>query len=95
MGWYVMFYSSCTLVNSPFLICLAGETKGVGGYCEYTLADDRICFKLPAGISPAQGSTVPLAAATAWLAFFSRDCLGIDRSHGSSQTVLVWGGSCT
>lgn len=73
---------------------IVGEIKGLGGYCEYTLADESICFKVPTKISPEQASTVPLAAATAWLALFSKDCLNIDR-HGSNQDVLIWGGSCT
>ncbi|KAF2634797.1 NAD(P)-binding protein [Massarina eburnea CBS 473.64] len=40
----------------------------------------------------ASASSVPLAAATAWLAFFSKDCLNIDRNH-AKQTILIWGGS--
>ncbi|KAL1605107.1 Zinc-binding oxidoreductase alcohol dehydrogenase [Paraconiothyrium brasiliense] len=68
-----------------------GEIKGVGAYAEYTVADERISFKIPPGISPAAASTVPLAAATAWLAMFSKDSLNISRN--SSTTILVWGGS--
>ena len=73
----------------------AGEKKGLGAYSEYTLADDRISFKLPTSISREAASTVPLAAGTAWLALFSKDCLNIDRKRGNQNTVLVWGGSCT
>ena len=71
---------------------MTGEIKGLGGYSQYTLADERICFPVPEGTTPEQASTVPLAAATAWLALFSKDCLNIER--GSKQAVLVWGGSC-
>lgn len=35
---------------------------------------------------------MPLAACTAVLALFSKDCLGIEKNSGS--TVLIWGGSC-
>ncbi|KAL1963528.1 hypothetical protein VTN77DRAFT_8109 [Rasamsonia byssochlamydoides] len=70
-----------------------GEIKGLGGYSDYTLADERICFKIPKGISPAQASTVPLASATSWLALFSKDCLNIDRSQGKDISILIWGGS--
>ncbi|KAL4747506.1 hypothetical protein BDW72DRAFT_206398 [Aspergillus terricola var. indicus] len=50
-----------------------GEVKYVGAYSQYCLADECISFKLPAGISPEQTSTVPLTAVTAWLALFSKD----------------------
>jgi len=70
-----------------------GEKKGLGAYSEYTLADDRISFKVPPSISHEAASTVPLAAGTAWLALFSPDCLNIDRKRGNQNTVLVWGGS--
>ena len=73
---------------------IVGEIPGLGGYSEYTIADERISFKVPASISRAQASTVPLAAATAWLALFSHDCLKLDRSKASGTSVLVWGGSC-
>ncbi|KAL2816077.1 chaperonin 10-like protein [Aspergillus granulosus] len=68
-----------------------GEIKGLGGYSEYTLADERICFPLPEGVTPEQAATVPLAACTALLALFSKDCLNIPQRSG--ETVLVWGGS--
>ncbi|KAL4801201.1 chaperonin 10-like protein [Aspergillus unguis] len=69
-----------------------GEIKYVGAYSEYCVADERISFKLPGSISKEQASTVPLAAATAWLALLSKDCLAIDRSK-KSTSVLIWGGS--
>ncbi|KAF4761382.1 hypothetical protein N7455_003289 [Penicillium solitum] len=70
-----------------------GEIPGLGGYSQYTIADQRISFKVPASISREEASTVPLAATTAWLAFFSKDCLNIDRSKVQGTSVLVWGGS--
>lgn len=71
-----------------------GEIKGLGGYSEYVLADERISYPLPAGLSPEHASTVPLAAATAWLALYSKGCLDIDRENQKGTTVLIWGGSC-
>lgn len=68
-----------------------GEIKGIGGYSRFTLADEKICFKPPPSISQAQAATVPLAAATAWLALFSKGCLQMDR--GQHKKVLIWGGS--
>lgn len=68
-----------------------GEVPRLGGYSEYTLADERICFPLPENVSPEEGATVPLAACTALLALFSRDCLNIRKQSG--DTVLIWGGS--
>ncbi|KAH7376847.1 putative alcohol dehydrogenase [Plectosphaerella cucumerina] len=68
-----------------------GEIKGLGAYSEYTLADERICFPIPSGVSPEQSATVPLAACTALLALFSKGCLAIEK--GSKETVLIWGGS--
>jgi NADPH:quinone reductase-like Zn-dependent oxidoreductase len=70
----------------------AGEIKGLGAFAQYTLADEKIAFKLPPGLSRNSASTIPLAATTAWLALFSRDCLSMDR--GQKQSVLIWGGSC-
>ncbi|KAJ5089367.1 hypothetical protein N7532_008051 [Penicillium argentinense] len=70
-----------------------GQVPGLGGYSEYTVADQQISFKLPLGISKAQASTVPLAAATAWLALFSKGCLNLDRSSVTDTIVLVWDGS--
>ncbi|CAI7567326.1 hypothetical protein N7533_005903 [Penicillium manginii] len=70
-----------------------GEIAGLGGYSEYTVADQHISFKVPSNISKAEASTVPLAAATAWLALFSKGCLDLDRSKATGVSVLVWGGS--
>ncbi|KAL3459481.1 putative zinc-binding dehydrogenase family oxidoreductase [Aspergillus heterothallicus] len=70
-----------------------GEVKGLGAYGEYCLADERISFKVPKGVSRAEAATIPLAATTAWLALFSKDCLALDRSQARGQSVLVWGGS--
>ncbi|KAJ5331673.1 hypothetical protein N7476_001456 [Penicillium atrosanguineum] len=70
-----------------------GEIPSLGGYSEYTIADQNISFKVPKGIIREQASTVPLAAATAWLALFSKDCLNLDRSKAAGTSVLVWGGS--
>ncbi|PLB53776.1 putative zinc-binding dehydrogenase family oxidoreductase [Aspergillus steynii IBT 23096] len=70
-----------------------GEIKGLGGYSSYSIADENICFKLPVGLSREHASTVPLAATTAWLALFSKDSLGLDRSNAAGTGVLVWGGS--
>lgn len=73
---------------------LLGETKGVGGYSEYTLADEQLCFKLPSNLTRTKAVTVPLAACTAWLALFSESCLNIYQTRGSNISVLIWGGSC-
>ncbi|KAB8268045.1 hypothetical protein BDV30DRAFT_243743 [Aspergillus minisclerotigenes] len=70
-----------------------GETKGLGAYSEYCLADQRIAFKVPTALSREDASTIPLAAATAWLALFSSDCLNLDRTNAQGTSVLVWGGS--
>ena len=71
---------------------LPGDTKGLGAYSEYTLADEQLCFKLPPNLTRAECATVPLAACTAWLALFSKTCLNIDQ--GPNISVLIWGGSC-
>ncbi|KAB8204626.1 zinc-binding dehydrogenase family oxidoreductase [Aspergillus parasiticus] len=60
-----------------------GETKGLGAYSEYCLTDQRIAFKVPTALSREDASTIPLTAATAWLALFSQ----------IGTSVLVWGGS--
>ncbi|SPO06398.1 probable zinc-binding oxidoreductase [Cephalotrichum gorgonifer] len=70
-----------------------GEIAGLGAYCGYTIADDRICFPIPEGASLEQASTIPLAATTAWLALFSKDCLNIDRKAKDKEPILIWGGS--
>ncbi|TDZ31093.1 Trans-enoyl reductase [Colletotrichum spinosum] len=70
-----------------------GEIKGLGGYSEYTLADDRISFRVPGNVSLEEAATLPLASMTAWLALFSKDCLAIPRDSKSYTSLLVWGGS--
>ncbi|PYH77472.1 GroES-like protein [Aspergillus uvarum CBS 121591] len=71
-----------------------GETPGLGAYSEYTLADERISYPVSGcNISREHASTVPLAAATAWLALFSKGCLGIDCNQQKGISVLIWGGS--
>lgn len=72
---------------------IIGEIKGLGAYSEYAVVDDAISFKLPTSVLPAEAATIPLAAITAWLALFSKECLNIPRSS-TQQTVLIWGGSC-
>lgn len=73
---------------------LLGERPGLGGYSEYSIADANVSFKIAPGLARDQASTVPLAAATAWLALLSKQCLNLDRSKASGTPVLVWGGSC-
>ncbi|KAH7162441.1 hypothetical protein B0J13DRAFT_669147 [Dactylonectria estremocensis] len=70
-----------------------GEIKGLGAYSDYTIADERICFKVPEKISLAEAATIPLASLTSFLALFSNDSLRIDRNSGSDTTILIWGGS--
>lgn len=77
-------------------VSVAGETKGVGAYSQYCVADEKISFKVPSSITREDASTVPLASATSWLALFSKDCLAINRTQADSEdtSVLIWGGSC-
>ncbi|KAM6525205.1 hypothetical protein FALCPG4_010762 [Fusarium falciforme] len=70
-----------------------GEIEGQGAYSEYTLADEKICFKVPDKIPLEQAVTVPLAATTAWLALFRSQSLAIDRTAGSDVQLLIWAGS--
>lgn len=71
-----------------------GEVPGLGAYSQYTIADEKICFKVPDNISSAGAATVPLAAGTAWLALYSETCLNIPRTGKNATPILVWGGSC-
>lgn len=70
-----------------------GQTKGIGAYATYTVTDQRFCFKVPDAISSEAAATVPLALTTAWLAILSPWSLGIDRSKGAKNQILIWGGS--
>ncbi|KAM0295896.1 hypothetical protein ACHAPM_010612 [Fusarium culmorum] len=73
-----------------------GEIKGLGAYSAYTIADERLSFKIPSNISPAQASSVPLAANTAWLALFSEDCLDFKPEVSvEKRPLLIWGGNST
>ncbi|KAF5687001.1 ToxD-like protein [Fusarium denticulatum] len=73
-----------------------GEIKGLGAYSTYTIADERLSFKIPENINPAEASSVPLAANTAWLALFSDDCLALSADETASNTpLLIWGGNTT
>ncbi|KAK2673995.1 Tetrahydrofolate dehydrogenase/cyclohydrolase [Fusarium oxysporum f. sp. vasinfectum] len=70
-----------------------GDIKGLGGYSQYTIADERICFPVPQQLSLEAASTIPLASCTAVLSLFSKDCLAIDTSGEEKPAVLIWGGS--
>ncbi|KAJ0365579.1 hypothetical protein COL154_004436 [Colletotrichum chrysophilum] len=70
-----------------------GEIKGIGGFSEYTMADNDISFRVPKNISLEEAATLPLASMTSWLALFSKDCLAIPREGGKDTSVLIWGGS--
>ncbi|KAI8316662.1 Zinc-type alcohol dehydrogenase-like protein [Colletotrichum sp. SAR11_59] len=70
-----------------------GEIKGIGGYSEYSVADNDISFRVPKNISLEEAATLPLASITSWLALFSKDCLAIPRDGGKDISVLIWGGS--
>ncbi|KAF5553201.1 toxD [Fusarium napiforme] len=73
-----------------------GEIKGLGAYSMYTIADERLSFKIPESINPAEASSVPLAANTAWLALFSDDCLALNSDKtGKRNPLLIWGGNTT
>ncbi|KAI9834532.1 MAG: hypothetical protein M1819_002908 [Sarea resinae] len=83
----------------PFLISHAGssqgEVEGVGAYSKYCIAEERIAFKIPEGISSIEAATLPLSANTAWLGLFAKECLGLARVSAEPQYLLVWGGSST
>ena len=70
-----------------------GLLKGMGAYSTHTVADDKICFKVPEVMSSDAAATIPLAMTTAWLALLSSRCLGIDRRKREKNQVLIWGGS--
>ncbi|KAG7406786.1 Trans-enoyl reductase ACTTS2 [Fusarium oxysporum f. sp. rapae] len=73
-----------------------GEIKGLGAYSMYTIADERLSFKIPANTNPAEASSVPLAANTAWLALFSDDCLALKPNKTENKSfLLIWGGNTT
>ncbi|KAJ4213693.1 hypothetical protein NW759_010689 [Fusarium solani] len=72
---------------------LGSEIEGQGAYSEYTLADEKICFRVPEKTPLEQAATVPLAATTAWLALFRSQSLAIDRTAGSDVQLLIWAGS--
>ncbi|KAL1885450.1 putative secondary metabolism biosynthetic enzyme [Paecilomyces lecythidis] len=73
-----------------------GETKGVGAYSMYTIADERLSFKVSHHTSAAKACSVPLAANTAWLGLFSEDCLALSRDNSTKKPpVLIWGGNST
>ncbi|KAA8641914.1 uncharacterized protein ATNIH1004_010853 [Aspergillus tanneri] len=44
---------------------ILGDIEGLVAYTQYTLASERLCFKVPKTLSRECASTVPLAAATA------------------------------
>ncbi|RBR07274.1 uncharacterized protein FIESC28_10773 [Fusarium coffeatum] len=73
-----------------------GEIKGLGAYSTYTIADERLSFKIPTNTSPAQAASVPLAANTAWLALFSDDSLAYRCDRATEKApLLIWGGNTT
>ncbi|KAJ5283318.1 hypothetical protein N7505_001298 [Penicillium chrysogenum] len=74
------------------LIC-GGENIGLGGYSEYTLADEQLCFKLPPGLAREEAVTTPFGACVAYLGLFSKSCLNVDIKRGPNASVLIWGGS--
>ncbi|EON66283.1 hypothetical protein W97_05676 [Coniosporium apollinis CBS 100218] len=89
VGKAVQLGSEVTRVEEGDVI--AGEVPGIGAYSHFTLADEKICFKPPSNITPSEAVTVPLAATTAWLALYSKQCLNMNRNN--PQSVLIWGGS--
>ncbi|KAI4602495.1 hypothetical protein KJ359_009739 [Pestalotiopsis sp. 9143b] len=72
---------------------LLGEVEGRGAFGYYTVANENISFKVPEGFALEKAATVPLASATAWLALFSKDSLGIPMRSDPAISVLIWGGS--
>lgn len=70
-----------------------GEVKELGAFATYSVADEVTCFKVPESMSSEAAATLPLALTTAWLALFSPYSLGIDRSKGEKNQILIWGGS--
>lgn len=74
---------------------MTGEEACHGAYSEYTIADEDLCFKVPAYLDRKEAVTVPLGACLAQLGLFSDSCLQIDPKGGPDTTVLIWGGSGT
>ncbi|PVH68861.1 NAD(P)-binding protein [Cadophora sp. DSE1049] len=72
---------------------MRGEIPELGAYAQYTVADEKICFKVPEQVDLNDAATVPLASATAWLALYSEGRLNIPRKQKDSSPVLIWGGS--
>ncbi|KAK2026637.1 GroES-like protein [Colletotrichum zoysiae] len=96
VGTVVAVGAEVTLVQAGDKIAgliWGGEIKGQGAYSQYTIADEKICFKIPDRLSLEEAATVPLTATTAWLALFRSASLAIDRNKGSAINLLVWAGS--
>jgi len=58
-----------------------------GGYSSHTLADDRLCLPIPAGLSLLEAAALPETACTVWHNLVQRGALG------SGQTALIHGGA--
>ncbi|KFA70988.1 hypothetical protein S40288_10352 [Stachybotrys chartarum IBT 40288] len=71
-----------------------GEIRGLGAYSTYSIADERISFKLPPNIESQDACAIPLAINTAYLALFSKSSLSLQQEAPSrSSPVLIWGGA--
>ena len=81
-------------MSTEMLTKYIGGNIGLGGYSEYTLADEQLCFKLPPGLAREEAVTTPLGACVAYLGLFSKSCLNVDIERGPNVSVLIWGGSC-
>jgi NADPH:quinone reductase-like Zn-dependent oxidoreductase len=81
-------------MSTEMLTTYIGENIGLGGYSEYTLADEQLCFKLPPGLAREEAVTTPFGACVAYLGLFSKSCLNVDIKRGPNASVLIWGGSC-
>ena len=74
-----------------------GHGSAEGGFQTFVILKTHMASEMPATLSFAAASVLPLGLSTAATALFEPDCLALDRPgaalRSTSKTVLIWGGS--
>lgn len=63
------------------------------GFQEYVAIDAYSASKIPDSLSFAAACALPASAATAAIALFSKDYLGLEKAELPAKSILIWGGA--
>ncbi|HUA51547.1 MAG TPA: zinc-binding alcohol dehydrogenase family protein [Candidatus Sulfotelmatobacter sp.] len=82
---------ACSLFKAGDKVWYAGDIARPGTNCEFHLVDERIVGRMPARLSFAEATALPLTTITAWEMLFDRFAIRIGKPAEGGSLLIIGG----